>query len=331
LDDLSRRISEKSLFCDVLPLHPQPLPLEAFTSYISRLSEANGLKTAEEIAHLLFSGTSMSSYTVRQLADFPLTSLGTLPVLGVCSQSDLLKTTFFHLGRKFGRNPQNMHRSGFLSDSVALDLRYCPHCLMNQSVPYYSLLWRFLHLYNCPAHDSPLLNHCTHCGSRIPLFAIPPKIPFCTSCNKDLRQCQPSEVNMTSERRVVLSLKELEFLLLPQECELEEDIPLLLRERLAYQGRLKSMRIVHGYQGFTPHKINREVPDDEKVKIKKRQVDVRKIRSHNAVFVNYLNYIRFLGITFNDLFTREFFTTRPSDPDEQAKQAFLLLERSWKL
>ena len=118
------------------------------------------------------------------------------------------------------------------------------------------------------------------------------RFPLCTTCNKDLRQCQSSEVKMTNERSVVLSLEELEFLLLPQECELEEDIPSLLSERLAYQGRLKSMRIVHGYQGFTPHKINREVPDDEKVKIKKRQEDVRKIRSHHAAFVNYLNYIR---------------------------------------
>ena len=136
---------------------------------------------------------------------------------------------------------------------------------------------------------------------------------------------------MPNERTVVLSSEELEFLLLPQECELEEDIPLLLSERLTYQAWLKSMRIVHGYQGYTPRKIRREVPDDEKVKIEKRQKDVRKIRSHSAAFVNYLNYNRFRDITFNDLFKREFFTTRPSDPDEQAKQAFLLLERSWEL
>ena len=212
-----------------------------------------------------------------------------------------------------------------------MDLRYCPHCLVNQSVPYYSLLWRFLHLVDCPAHGSPLLDHCPHCRSRIPLFAIPPRIPFCTSCNNDLRQCQSSEVKMTSERIIVLSLEELEFLLLPQECELEEDIPLLLRERLAYQGGLQSMRIVHNYQGYIPHKLHRDVPDDAKVKIEKRQEDVRKIRSQHAAFVNYLNYIRFLGITFNDLFTREFFTTRPSDPDEQAKRAFLMIGRSWKL
>jgi len=136
---------------------------------------------------------------------------------------------------------------------------------------------------------------------------------------------------MTNERTVVLSLEELEFLLLPQECELKEDIPLLLRERLAYQGRLKSMRIVHNYQGSIPRKIHRDVSDEEKVKIEKKQEDVRKIRGPSAAFVNYLNYILFLGMTFNDLFKREFFTARPSGPDEQAKQTFLMIERSWKL
>ena len=331
MEDLSRRISEKSLFYDVLPLHPQPLPLESFTSYISRLSEANGLKTAEEIVRLLFSGTSMSSYAVRQMADFPLTSLGTLPVLALCSQSDLLMTTFFHLGRKFGRSPQGIRAGVFLKDAVALDLRYCPHCLVNQSVPYYPLLWRFLHLVDCPVHGCPLLDHCTHCGSRIPLFAIPPKIPFCASCNNDLRQCQSSEGKMTSERTVVLSLEELEFLLLPQECELEEDIPSLLNERISYQGRLKSVVIKRGFRGYAPRKRYRDVSNSEWIKIEKRQEDIRKIQRHPAAFVNYLNYIRFLGITFNDLFNREFFTAWPSDPHEQAKRAFLMIGRSWRL
>jgi TniQ len=35
-----------------LPLHPQPQPLESFTSYLLRLAEANGLRSIYEIAQL---------------------------------------------------------------------------------------------------------------------------------------------------------------------------------------------------------------------------------------------------------------------------------------
>ena len=37
----------------VLPLHPQPQPLESFTSYLIRLAEANGLQSFREIVALL--------------------------------------------------------------------------------------------------------------------------------------------------------------------------------------------------------------------------------------------------------------------------------------
>ncbi len=36
----------------VLPLHPQPQPLESITSYMIRLAEANGLQSIHELGAL---------------------------------------------------------------------------------------------------------------------------------------------------------------------------------------------------------------------------------------------------------------------------------------
>ena len=37
---------------NVLPVHPRPQPLESMTSYITRLAEANGLKSMHELGAL---------------------------------------------------------------------------------------------------------------------------------------------------------------------------------------------------------------------------------------------------------------------------------------
>lgn len=46
-------------------------------------------------------------------------------------------------------------------------VRYCEHCLQEDSDPYFRQLWRFTFAYCCPLHGSVLRDHCPHC--KVPL------------------------------------------------------------------------------------------------------------------------------------------------------------------
>jgi hypothetical protein len=67
------------------------------------------------------------------LADYPLTSFEEMPEATGCSKSQLLKTTFYHLGRKFGRSIAALRSDHFLLGSLVPCLRYCPACLSESS------------------------------------------------------------------------------------------------------------------------------------------------------------------------------------------------------
>ena len=49
-------MSEPVDFFDVLPVHPQPLPLESLTSYLMRLAEANHITSMTGLSAICFPG-----------------------------------------------------------------------------------------------------------------------------------------------------------------------------------------------------------------------------------------------------------------------------------
>src|SRR6266568_4235403 len=111
----------------VLPLHPHPQPLESFTSYLIRLTEANGFKSIYDIAVLV--GVKHRWNWIYHSADFPnATYTGLAQVVG-CRPTQVMMTTFLPIAQNFGypSHPQPLHR--FLQDSLASMLRYCPSCL----------------------------------------------------------------------------------------------------------------------------------------------------------------------------------------------------------
>src|SRR5438034_6678777 len=196
-------------YFDVLPLHPQPEPLESLTSYLTRLAEINEMHSVKALATLCFPDQTLN--VVRGLRDYPLSSFDTLQKRTVCSEASLLKTTFYHLGEKFGRTSHLHQLPAFLSDSVAGYLRYCPACLADQ--PYYSLTWRFPILQGCYKHVCHLLNECKHCNRPIPIFASSLKIGICPSCKKDIRTCPPEPLTEDELLTVHTYFQDLVFLL----------------------------------------------------------------------------------------------------------------------
>src|SRR5260370_36512666 len=130
--------SERSVWKS-LPLHPQPQVLESFSSYVTRLAEANGLQSMNELAALV--GAKRFRFDQRHPADYPYRLYIRLAEVAGCSLARLQSTTFFHLGEHFGMPSYSPLLHRFLRTSLAGSLRYCPCCLAQHALPYYSLIW----------------------------------------------------------------------------------------------------------------------------------------------------------------------------------------------
>lgn len=202
-------------YFDVLPVHPQPQPLESLTSYLTRLTEANRLGSLSQLFRLCFP-TERSKLTLHT-GDYPPPSFGTLPILAQCSEPCLYATTLYHLSKKFNRLCQPRTLALFLSDSLGQGLRYCPACLAER--PYYPLVWRFLYLEGCPEHSCRLLDRCLSCGQAIPLWVTCPKLGVCPACGGDLRRRQAPRLTDNQQQRVQSQYQDLVFLVSPHPCE----------------------------------------------------------------------------------------------------------------
>ena len=110
-------MNEPAFHFDVLPLHPQPEPWESLTSYLMRLAEANAFTRPCDLGHRLFPGRN--PYAVRSISDHVPVTFGSLPRQACCTETQLLATTFYHLGRKFGRPPRGNSMCNFLSGTIA--------------------------------------------------------------------------------------------------------------------------------------------------------------------------------------------------------------------
>jgi transcriptional regulator with XRE-family HTH domain len=216
---------DNTLYFDTLPLHPGPLPLETFTSYLIRIANANG------ISHL--SGLNAffaNNFRAYSFTDNPPRSFGMLPMLVTLSEDELLKTTFYHVGAKFGCVYQPRSRISFFSGLIAPSLRFCPLCL--QEDLYYRLIWRFLSLQGCPKHACRLVEHCSYCGSFIPIFVSPFQIGACPVCKGDLRTSVAPRLTEEELQGAFKASQEIEFLLSPHSWETTEPA---FREKLGQE------------------------------------------------------------------------------------------------
>lgn len=196
---------------DILPVHPQPEPLESFTGYLTRLAEANRIRMVHQLFGLCFP-EGRRGFTLNN-GDYLPRSFGALPAITGCPEPMLRATTFDYLAQKFGRRSEPHPMSLFMSGVVSPGLRYCPDCLAERG--YHALTWRFLPLEGCPDHSRRLLDQCRHCGQKIPLLTQPLKVVFCPVCGGDLRTCQADRLNDAAQRRAQAWSQDLTFLLSP--------------------------------------------------------------------------------------------------------------------
>jgi hypothetical protein len=221
-------VDHKQAIWNVLPLHPRPQPLESITSYITRLAEANGLQSINELGALA-GGMTFSS--LKRSPDYPAPSSPGLAQITGHPEERWLDMTFFHLVGHFGcaMNPTSLHR--FLAGSLAASLRYCPLCLAEHTPAYYSLLWRFLVLPGCIEHGVRFLDQCGHCGSPLPLLRRLPQLTTCPTCQGDLRTSLPNRLSSDDLEPTDKQTNDLKMLLTPLQRLLEREQARLIGKR----------------------------------------------------------------------------------------------------
>ncbi len=302
-------------YLDTLPLRPQPEPLESLTSYLTRLAEANQLRSIQTLFKLCFP-TGRSKLTLHT-GDYPPISFGALPAVACCPEPELLAMTFYHFGKKFDRLLKPRSLAQFLAESIAPHLRYCPQCLVERE--YYSLTWRFLELKGCLEHRCQLLDNCGHCGEAVPLLPSTPKLGVCPTCGEDLRTCQTELLNETRLQTVRARSRDFAYLLSPQPCETsDERVTKMIGEQFANWRQVRQMKVADAAdyleQSASTIYYIEEGPKHRGVK-----------------FQWYVEYADFLWIRLRDVFE----ATAPSRPVltheeklvNKIQQAIIILEQ----
>jgi len=306
---------DTSSYFDSLPLHPLPRGLESFSSFVLRLAEANGVQSVRVLSALL----GVSAATLIRLSDYPLLSFGTTSTRTGAMRGDLLATTFYHLGKKFGRSTRPSPLARFLRGSLGSHLRYCPACLSEDGR--YSLTWRFLALDGCAAHNCRLLEYCGHCGVSLPLFGLPQRVGVCPTCGEDLSSCSAEQLAEREVKEASLRTSDLEYLLSPHPCEEGNGVAKKVGRRLAALRRGKQLfaQNVAALLG---------VPESQ----------IRGIEqggtAQGAPFHIYVQYADYLGVSLRDVFDGTYaspaeqeaplppkvFTTLTSQPPDLARR-----------
>jgi hypothetical protein len=271
------------IYFDRLPQHPQPQPLESFSSYLQRIAEKNGFRRLSDLSHLLAIPISI----LARVADYTLPSFGILTELSGCSQDRLLAMTFYHVGKKFIYSIFPIPLERFFEGSFGSYLRYCPACL--KEAPHYSLLWRFLALAGCDKHQFRLLEQCGHCGGKIPLFTVPARVGICPTCSGKLCECPAEKLSELEIEHTALRTAELAFLVTPHACE---DDP----------GLAKTVGQHWAVLRYEQQRLMKEVADSSGIPRKHLEGIEQGRPRMGAYFQTYLQYADALGVSIQTAF-----------------------------
>lgn len=275
-------------FIDCLPIRIPIRSFETLTSQIACNSQPNGIRSINGVATIFFTAEEVRA--LRSMADFPPLSLCNAAKSLNISEADLLRTTFYHLARKFGRSTHPQTISRFLSGVLSPVLRYCPKCLAKSA--YYRLQWRFITLTICPEHECEILGQCTHCGCSIPLLSSPPRIDECPSCHRTLHDCTTLQKTCIETALMLPVLCDLEYLLLPQNWEPQaSEVVVTLGNKLAQLREAKHL---------TLNELSTKIDVSTNMI---SGIELGNFSARGATFSAYQKYVGYFGYTFEMLFT----------------------------
>lgn len=206
------------------PAHPQARDGESYTSWLTRVSHANG-QDVSRLARALGGETWRVIRHDNDLDPHPdlLARMSSGTGLSVAAQRRLTLERFddrLHSAR-LSRHEWILTLGTASRARVRYGQQACVACLAEPD-PYLKLEWRVAFITACPRHRMLLIDRCHACGSHLdPVQSPLTQHPF--------RQCYRCAANLSEGPRVVLS---------PEAMALEEDARRVLKSgRYAARGR----------------------------------------------------------------------------------------------
>lgn len=174
-----------------LTVRKKPFQGEALSSYLFRLSKANGI----QLLSLLNSLRTMENHFIQRndigLLDFSpysLINLKTLSIMNNTQEKDMLLLSFYNALKSF-RSEKAVQRSRFISGMLRDHFCYCPLCLLEN--PYFRILWKIKDISICPKHKIKLEKTCVACNKEIKL-ENQSDIILCPNCDVPLAKALPN-------------------------------------------------------------------------------------------------------------------------------------------
>lgn len=156
----------------MLPIHPQPLPDELFTSWMVRLAFANGFALHTFYSSLLSCRESIwNRDSDRHPPVVLLNCLSTATGKSIDELRNLTLSSYEgQVFEKFlisGDVPFLLPVGVYHRTRRRAGIQFCPQCLKLDQVPYYRRHWRLALSAVCPEHNCLLEQSCPSCGSPI--------------------------------------------------------------------------------------------------------------------------------------------------------------------
>ncbi|CAM4210398.1 TniQ family protein [Pseudoalteromonas ostreae] len=176
-----------------LPVHPQPLPDELFSSWVYRVARSNG-QNVFSFCHLLLPELNGRYYDIDNSVNSE--AIRTLSLLLRTPYQRAWNTSLdSYAGLLYSApTPKAKRKTCILQTGVTKNsdkrfcLQYCPICLAEQE-PYYKKTWRISFITVCTKHACKLHDRCPQCLKPVkPLLndiGQPHKMPFLG----DITQC----------------------------------------------------------------------------------------------------------------------------------------------
>lgn len=273
---------------DTFPLHPQPHPGEALSSYLGRLMALNEIHDKRPMLSLCF--PDMHWRQIVDHLDYGNVPLQTLASLTGYSETMLTTTTYTRLVTRFGFDPQDRSSILFLRPGMMQTLQFCPQCIVDH--PWYILAWRFTSVRGCIHHNCRLINICRRCHTSFPLLYSFDQPGICLRCGLDHRKLASPSLSIEEYKEISRYIYDLQYLLRPMdENEPEPKVTLHTADT-----RLARRRQAIGLSeaDIIPFLFDR---------LRGRHVlEERRWNSRLSSVKRYFAYAYFLGLTISELF-----------------------------
>src|SRR5579885_3360613 len=177
----------------LLPIHLKPQADELLSSWLMRLSHANGF-LPHSFCHQFWPGRAVwnrdidhlaTPEIVHDLSRLTAVSIQRAEATTLRAYEGLVFENFILSGRTRWILPVGIwHRI-----HLRFGLQYCPECLASDATPYFRRHWRLAWVTCCLKHRKPLLDRCTECGKPVNFHhnkGMRDGLQRCCNCKADL-------------------------------------------------------------------------------------------------------------------------------------------------